>query len=107
MEARSSRRRQWRAIPIRRISPVKRRDCSASRRAHGDAAAIAHSFKTITVPVGNNAVLMRLFRGCGALPVVVFLLTAPMACFGQQATSVTKTTRFEFHSDPWINLHHL
>jgi hypothetical protein len=34
------------------------------------------------------------------------MLTVATACFGQPATTVTNTTRFEFHSDPWINLHH-
>ena len=30
----------------------------------------------------------------------------PAFRFGQQATSVAATGRFEFYSDPWINLHH-
>jgi hypothetical protein len=34
------------------------------------------------------------------------MLTVSVACFAQPATTVTNTTRFEFHSDPWINLHH-
>jgi hypothetical protein len=34
------------------------------------------------------------------------MLTLSLGCFGQPATTVATTNRFEFHSDPWINLHH-
>jgi hypothetical protein len=35
------------------------------------------------------------------------MLIAMLACFGHAATMVTSSDRFEFHSDPWVNLHHL
>jgi len=37
----------------------------------------------------------------------VAVLPGPLACCAQPETIVTSTKRFEFHSDPWINLHHL
>jgi hypothetical protein len=34
------------------------------------------------------------------------MLVVSVASFAQPAITITSTTRFEFHSDPWINLHH-
>ncbi len=43
----------------------------------------------------------------GSLPwAALVMLIVSTACWAQPVTSVTNTTRFAFHSDPWINLHH-
>jgi hypothetical protein len=43
----------------------------------------------------------------GRLPsAALAMLAVSTACLAQPAATVTKTTRFEFHSDAWINLHH-
>jgi hypothetical protein len=34
------------------------------------------------------------------------MLAVPAACWAQAGAAVAATTRFEFHSDAWINLHH-
>jgi hypothetical protein len=43
----------------------------------------------------------------GRLPAAALTLLAISApCFSRSAPPVATTARFEFHSDPWINLHH-
>ncbi len=99
----------------RLTSAGKRRACLANLRAPG-AGAAAQFFKTRCGRERNNAADMRAPVSFLAVALAALILETP--AFGQDgadtaaqqhrdaSTLVAATDHFEFHSDPWINLHH-